>query len=863
MSDEGRERADAGPADVRARLLALLDLTSRLSEPLPAEEVGRVVVDHARAAVGAATAIMWTVDDPPTHATMVRAVGQEHAALSQYARIPLEPWLPMGDAILRREPLFFPSRADFRERYERAEKLVSASTNIPNLSYACLPLVVQGRAIGGVSLVFAGERTFDEDERLFLAVLAHHAAQALERAQLLDREKEARRRLESLQQLTSALSSAATIEAVAMLAARLGAQTLGLVGAGLWATGDQGDLFLLGEYGMADELRSAFHRIPIDSTLPAARIARERRALWCESEKDLDAEHPSIAAALGRGDAFQAYGALPLVRDDRVLGVLAFSAGRPRRFSPEERAFISSVAEHCADAIGRARLYEDARRMERRLQSVLERLPVGVMVSRPPDSTLVFVNDAYLRVWRTDSLPARGEDRCKVMKASYPDGRPMPMSDSPVVRALRGEIVDGVEARIERTDGTIGWVHMSAAPVLRDDGSVEVAVAAAVDVTPEKTARALADDAGRAKDAFLAMLGHELRNPLTPIVTALHLMRMRAPGVLERERAVIQRQVSHLTRLVDDLLDVSRASRGNLRLERAPVEISAVVADAIEAAGPLIEERKQALTVAVPAAGLVVDADRGRLAQVVINLLNNAAKYTPPAGHISVTARVDGDRAELQVADDGTGIEPELLPRIFEAFTQGQQGLDRKQGGLGLGLAIARQLVVGHDGTIEARSAGPGKGAVMIVRLPLASATRSPTESSRGAARDTPPHAVRRVLIVDDNPDAIALLEEALTAAGHEVRTVGDGPSALQLVETYVPDIAFLDIGLPVMDGYELAGQLRRLPRLEKTRLVAITGYSQAGDRARALAAGFVEHLSKPLHVEHVLERIEGLSGAP
>jgi CheY-like chemotaxis protein len=313
-------------------------------------------------------------------------------------------------------------------------------------------------------------------------------------------------------------------------------------------------------------------------------------------------------------------------------------------------------------------------------------------------------------------------------------------------------------------------------------------------------------------------------------------------------------------RLVDDLLDVSRATRGGLRLERAPVELSAVVADAIEAAGPLIEERKQTLTVSVPRAGLVVDADSGRLAQVVTNLLNNAAKYTPPGGHVTVSARREGESIALEVADDGAGIAPDLLPRVFEPFTQGRQGLDRKQGGLGLGLAIARQLIVGHGGTIEARSPGPGPGTVMVVRLPSAAplSTRDagPRDSGDGAVR----HAARRVLIVDDNPDAAELLAEALVEGGHDVRTAGDGPSALQLVSTFSPDIAFLDIGLPVMDGYELAGLLRSVPSLAHTPLVAITGYAQDDDRQRALASGFAAHLTKPIHLDGLLSCIERLT---
>jgi signal transduction histidine kinase/ActR/RegA family two-component response regulator len=842
-------------------LHGLLALTSRLSEPLPADEVARVVVDQAQAAVGALTSIMWIVDDPPTHATLVRSVGHAPEVLNTYKRIPLEPWLPMGDAMLRREPLFFESRAEFRDRYGVAEKLATGREPYRELSYACLPLVVHGRAIGGVSLVFPQTRAFDDDERMFLTVLAHHAAQALERASLFEREKKAHQRMASLEQLASALSSAATVEAVAMLATQVGTESLGLAAAGLWATDDQGDLCLLGEYGMTDENRTTFRRIPMDSTLPAVRVARERRPLWCENERDLESEHPSIATALLRGGAFHAYGALPLVRRDRVLGVLAFSAGRPRRFLPGERAFLSSVAEHCADAIARARLYDDARRTERLLQSVLARLPIGVLVSRPPDSTLVLSNEALARIWRTDSFPVRGEERCRMLKVMHPDGRPM-RADSPVMRALRGEVVEGTEARIERQDGTPGWINVSATPLFRDDGTVEVAVATFVDVTAEKAARAAAEEAGRAKDEFLAMLGHELRNPLTPIVTALDLMRLRGAGVLEHERAVIERQVRHLMRLVDDLLDVSRVARGGLRLELAPVELWDIVADAIEAAGPLVEERNQKLTVSVPRTALVIDADRDRLAQVVTNLLNNAAKYSPPGGEITVSARVDGDHVGLEVADDGAGIPPDVLPRVFDAFTQGRQGIDRKQGGLGLGLAIARQLIVAHGGTIEARSAQAGRGTIMLVRVPRARVPSPRDAPPRKAANARRRHAARRVLVVDDNPDAAEMLAEALAEAGHEVRTAGDGPSALRLVDTFPPNIAFLDIGLPAMDGYELASLLRRVPNLAHTPLVAITGYAQDHDRQRALASGFSEHLAKPLDLDRVLRCIDSLSPA-
>jgi PAS domain S-box-containing protein len=633
-----------------------------------------------------------------------------------------------------------------------------------------------------------------------------------------------RERLEALLELTTALSSAATSETIASLATRLGARAVAASSSCLWATDDVGDLRLLAAHGVPDEALAPLRHFPRDADVPGDEV-------------------------------------LPLVCEGKTLGVVSFEAERPRRFSSEERAFLNAVATRCADALGRARLYEEARRAERRLTSVLEKLPVGVTVVRA-DGSMIFGNDALTRIWGIDLRGLSVEERSRALRKYHPDGQPVMAGEWPSIRALEGQITERMEMRVERRDGTTCWVHASAAPIRSEEGTVEAAVASIVDVTAEKQARAAADEASQAKDEFLAMLGHELRNPLSPILTALHLMRLRGEGSYARERAVIARQVNHLARLVDDLLDVSRAARGALRLECAPMEAARVVADAIETAGPLIEERKHRLKVGVPRTGLVVNADAVRLAQVVGNLLSNAAKYTPPGGHIRVSAAAEGEHVVIEVADDGVGIPQELLPRVFDAFTQGRQGLDRKQGGLGLGLAIARQLIVGHGGTIEARSMGSGRGTTMVVRLPRVRQPSASGSSTDDLARDPHNSSARRVLLVDDNPDAAELLEDALASAGHEVRTAPDGPSALQLVKSFVPDIAFLDIGLPVMDGYELAGLLLRVPALRGVPLVAVTGYAQDNDRQRALDSGFTEHLAKPLDPARVLECIERLRPA-
>jgi len=362
--------------------------------------------------------------------------------------------------------------------------------------------------------------------------------------------------------------------------------------------------------------------------------------------------------------------------------------------------------------------------------------------------------------------------------------------------------------------------------------------------------RRVAETANRSKDEFLAMLGHELRNPLAPISTALELIKLRATGSSTKELDIIERQVDHLTRLVDDLLDISRITSGKAEIERQRVDMADVVARAIEIASPLLDRRGHHLKVSLRNNELEVDGDAVRLAQVVSNLLTNAAKYTEPGGHIEITAAREGELVLLSVRDNGIGIRPEMLPRVFDLFTQAKQSLARARGGLGLGLTIVRSLVALHNGSVSAESKGRGEGSLFTIRLPASTDTSAPLSrghekrmllKSRGEAR--------RVLIVDDNVDAAELLSIALEHLGHETRVTHDGPSALELLERFTPDVAVLDIGLPVMDGYELAQRLRVIPRLARTRLIALTGYGQAKDRERSADAGFAAHMVKPVRI--------------
>jgi signal transduction histidine kinase len=380
-------------------------------------------------------------------------------------------------------------------------------------------------------------------------------------------------------------------------------------------------------------------------------------------------------------------------------------------------------------------------------------------------------------------------------------------------------------------------------------------------IAREQNARAEAERANRAKDDFLAMLGHELRNPLAPIVTAVQLLRRRGAEAGERELTIIERQAHHLIHLVDDLLDVSRIAHAKIELKRERLEVDAAVADAIDMARPLIKQREHVLVVDVPRTGLEVDADRARLAQTIANLLTNAAKYTEPRGQITVTARRDGDGVVIAVRDTGIGISAEMLPMVFEMFVQERQALDRAQGGLGLGLSIVRGLVELHGGTVAARSEGLGRGSEFTIRLPAFA------RAAAGAAEQQAPSAApgahgHRILVVDDNEDAAAMLADLLECLGNTTRIAHHPYDALRLMSEFEPELALLDIGLPEMDGYELARRLRELPPARQLRLIALTGYGQDSDREQALAAGFDAHFVKPVAIEALEGLIKRLFGA-
>ncbi len=495
----------------------------------------------------------------------------------------------------------------------------------------------------------------------------------------------------------------------------------------------------------------------------------------------------------------------------------------------------------------------------RQLADIFHQAPAAIAILRGPDHVYELTNPAYMELIGhrnvvgkpvREALPElAGQGIYERLDTVFATGQPH------VGKALRLMVTRRRDAPPEET--FFDFVYQ---PMRDATQQVDGIAVVAFDVTDLARARREAEGASRTKDEFLAMLGHELRNPLAPILTALQLMRLRGGEALEHERTVIERQTRHLVRLVDDLLDVSRIARGKIELRRERIELADAVGKAIEQASPLLEERNHRLEVDVPP-GLIVHADPARLAQVVANLLTNAAKYTDTGGRVAIRGAAEGDQVVLRVSDSGIGIEPSMLPRVFEMFTQERQTIERTQGGLGLGLTIVRNLMELHGGAVEARSDGRGQGSEFVIRLPAAAsifetgASAAPLELVPQAPRDG-----LAVLVVDDNADAAGMLGEYVGALGYRVAVALDGPAALRAADQHQPSIALLDLGLPVMDGFELARRLRASEMHGRVKLVAITGYGQEADRRRSRDAGFDAHLVKPVDMDQLEDLLSKLS---
>jgi PAS domain S-box-containing protein len=571
-----------------------------------------------------------------------------------------------------------------------------------------------------------------------------------------------------------------------------------------------------------------------------------------------------ILQRLAAGETLRNYPARLVCKDGAIKHVLIQSNGRfENGILRYTRCFSRDVTERVA-----------REQAESERNDLLRQAPVAAALLVGAEHRFELANNVYKSMVGKFDLEGKAyvqalpelcgrDDTLRILDEAFESGRPYMAEEHPM-RIGQG---DGTGRLDER------YFKLNVQPLKRLDRLYGLMLVA-VDVTDLVAARrgqeqataereALLRDlerASRAKDEFLAVLGHELRNPLAPIVTALELMKRRGDLKTSKEQDAIHRQVQHLIRLVDDLMDVSRVTRGKLTLREETVQLASVLAKAVEMVSVLMEQRQHTLNAVYPDSRLLWHGDPTRLAQVISNLLTNAARYTPLGGVIHLKTTQEEGHVVISVADNGRGIEADALPKVFDLFYQGAQTIERAAGGLGVGLALVKNLVAAHHGTVEARSAGPGQGSEFTVRLPL------PSGDKLNAAAPPPPALAcgvgqgRKVLIVDDNQDAADLLGAIFREHGHDARVAYDPAAALTLASSFKPEVVFLDIGLPVMDGYELAALLRKeLGQAAPLRIFSLTGFGQPADREKSMRAGMDGHFVKPVEEAQVLQAVQAV----
>jgi two-component system CheB/CheR fusion protein len=505
---------------------------------------------------------------------------------------------------------------------------------------------------------------------------------------------------------------------------------------------------------------------------------------------------------------------------------------------------ISGAVNIVQDITVRKRFEAELRASEERFRTLANTVPVLIW-QNDEDGRNVFVNQYYLDFTGRSREAVLGMGWHELV---HPDDAPAYIAD--YMDAVRLRQPWRNLDRVRRHDGQWRWFDNYAQPLFAPDGRYAGHVGASLDITDAVLAEQALKETDRRKDEFLAVLAHELRNPLAPISNAVHLLR-HPDGRRRADRLVemLGRQVRQMVKLVDDLLEISRITRDKIELHRQQLLLADVVHGAVETSRPLIDLQHHHLEVSLPDEPLTLYADSVRLTQVLANLLNNAAKYTDQGGRIDLAARRIGTQVEITVRDNGIGIPPGHLPEVFDMFTQAHRAAGRGQGGLGIGLAMVRSLVQMHGGTVEAKSAGAGHGSEFIVRLPLAEA-HDDAHAAAAAGADSAPLAGQRILVVDDNQDAADTLAMLLEADGAQARAVYGGPAALAALPGLRSDVVLLDLGMPDMDGFEVARRIRADPALAGVRIVALTGWGQESDRERTRGAGFDFHLTKPVDLD-------------
>ena len=532
------------------------------------------------------------------------------------------------------------------------------------------------------------------------------------------------------------------------------------------------------------------------------------------------------------------------------LGILMAASGQPGFPSEEDRLFLEVAANQAAVVLQ----LQSAGESGALLAAIVESSEDAI-VSKTLEGIITSWNVGAERLFGYSSAEAVGQPVTLIIPAERRHEETMILE-----RLRRGERIEHFETVRQSKQGRLIDISLAISPVRDRTGRIIGASKIARDITYSKQVEEALKDADRRKDEFLAMLAHELRNPLAPIRNAIEILRTKSPPEPELDwaRNVIERQVQQMTRLVDDLLDVSRITQGKIALRRERIQLAEVVGNAVEASRSLVEELGHQLTVTLPSEPILLEVDPARLFQVLMNLLNNAAKYTNPGGRIWLTAEPGGEVVSIRVRDNGIGIAPEMLPRVFEIFTQAEHSMDRSQGGLGIGLTLVQRLVEMHGGTVSAHSEGTGKGTEILIRLPALGyePDRQPESAIQDKTAADPSRLL--ILVVDDNRDAAESLAMLLQMWGHEVRMAHDGLAAVEAAAAFQPDVVLLDIGLPKLNGYDAARQISQARRSSMV-LVALTGWGQDEDRRRSSEAGFDHHLTKPVELEALQKVLAGI----
>jgi PAS domain S-box-containing protein len=561
------------------------------------------------------------------------------------------------------------------------------------------------------------------------------------------------------------------------------------------------------------------------------------RSISCLMPPDHTDDFPMLMRRLSRGERIEHYETVRVRKDgSRVDVSLTIS---PIKNAEGQVVGASKIAR---DITERKRAEEALRESEERFRGIFKQTIAGV-AQTDLTGRFVQVNERYGAIVGRSAEELYG---LRMQDITHPDDLPrnLPLFE----RAVTQGTPFVIDKRYVRPDGSLVWVSNSVSPIRDGLGNPKYVVAVCLDITDRKRAEDALREADRRKDEFLAILAHELRNPLAPLRNALQLLQLDSDNkaTFEQARAMMERQLQQMVRLVDDLMDVSRIAKGKLALRKERVELAAVVQSAVEAARPLIEQHDHTLTVTLPPEPVFLHGDQTRLAQVFSNLLTNAAKYMDRGGRIWLSAAREGDEVVVKVRDAGVGIPADMLGKIFEPFTQVDRSLERSQGGLGIGLSLVRGLIAMHGGSIEAHSDGPGRGSEFIVRLPVLVGGDSPIPQTNGSAKgESRPKC--RILVVDDNKDSAASLALMLELTGHDTRAAHDGLAAVKAAEEFRPDVVLLDIGLPKLNGYAAARQIREQAWGQAMFLIAVTGWGQDEDKRRSAEAGFDLHMVKPV----------------